>query len=255
MLIQAVTLAIVSGYILHTAYRLSVWHPLAHIPGPWWTAISSVWLQCQTLHGTQARATHALHQKYGPIIRVAPNEVEIADGAALWPIYIKHGGFDKSHHYSMLDIDGHATVFSTTQNRLRTDRLKVALLFFSSASVQRQIPMLEACARRLIERLTQDKDGEKRPVDLLDRCRCYSLDTTSCYVFGEVFGALDQDVLSIAPVVDNFVESNLLFNLPSHLSRFFSWCFNALIVTANAKRADAEVNRWIRGVVGRNLGK
>lgn len=135
---------------------------------------------------------------------------------------------------------------------MRAARLKVALPFFSSASVQRQVPMLEACARRLVERLRLDKASEG-PVDLLDRCRCYSLDTTSTYVFGKAFGALDEDLLSIAPVVDSFVETNLLFNVPSHLYRLISFCFNAWIVKAEAKQADAKVDRWIREAIGRNL--
>lgn len=252
LLIQVVCLTLVGGLLLRAAYRLSTWHPLSHIPGPPWTAVSSAWLQYHTWRGTQGRATQALHKKYGPTVRVAPNEVEIADGAALWPIYIKNGGFDKSHHYAMLDIDGHSTVFSTLVNRKRTDRLKVALPFFSSASVHRQTSMLETCARRLVERLdTALASGG--PVDLLDHCRCYSLDTTSTFVFGEAFGALQEERLSIASVVDNFVEVNLLFNVPLHLYSLFSTCYNTFVVSADAKAADVKVDKWIRDVVGRNL--
>lgn len=254
MLIQAASLIFLASYLLYAVYRLSSWHPLSRIPGPWWTGISSAWLQYHSFRGTQGKATRALHQKYGPIIRVAPNEVEIANGTALWPIYIKSGGFDKSHHYGMLDIDGHSTVFSTLQNRKRADRLKVALPFFSSASVQRQVPMLGACAQRLVDRLQLDKAREiKSPIDLLDRCRCYSLDTTSNYVFGESFGALEEERLSITPVVDNFVEINFLFNVPAHLYRMFTFIYDTFIVKAEVKQADAKVDQWIRNVIGRKL--
>ncbi|EME82933.1 uncharacterized protein MYCFIDRAFT_64230 [Pseudocercospora fijiensis CIRAD86] len=254
MLAVIISLLLVIGYLFSLAYRVSPWHPLSHIPGPWRTAISSLWLQYHTFHGTQGKATRRLHHIYGPIVRVGPNEVEIADGAALWPIYIKNGGFDKSHHYAMLDIDGHSTVFSTLQNRKRADRLKVALPFFSAASAQRQVPMLKAYAVKLAERLERDKiRGDT--VDLLDRCRSYSLDTTSSYVFGEAFGAMEEDKMSIAPVVDNFVEVNLLFNIPSRFYRIFSFCYNAFVVKTAVKQADAKVDKWIRDVVVRNLGK
>ncbi|KXT05181.1 hypothetical protein AC578_8418 [Pseudocercospora eumusae] len=254
MLAATVSLLLVAGYLFNLAYRVSPWHPLSHIPGPWWTAVSSLWLQYHTARGTQGKATRRLHEVYGPIVRVAPKEVEIADGAALWPIYIKNGGFDKSHHYAMLDIDDHSTVFSTLQNRRRADRLKVALPFFSAASAQRQVHMLEAYAQKLVERLNRDK-AKRESVDLLDRCRSYSLDTTSFYVFGEAFGAMEEEKLSIAPVVDNFVEVNLLFNIPSRWYRIFNFCYNTFIVKAAVKRADAKVDNWIRDVVGRNLGK
>lgn len=252
MLIQAVSLVLVGGYLLCVAYRLGRWHPLSHVPGPWWTAVSSAWLQYHTIRGTQGRATRALHQKYGPVVRVAPDEVEFADGAAIWPIYIKNGGFDKSHHYSTLDIDGHSTVFSTLQNRKRADRLKIALPFFSSASVQRQVPMLKAYARQLVDRLALHKSS-REPVDLQDHCRCYAIDTTSKYVFGEAFGALEQERLFIAPMIDSFVEVNLLFNIPSHVHGFFSFCWNYLIIKAEVKQSDAMVDKWIRGAIARNL--
>lgn len=254
MLIQAVSLVLASSYLVWYLYRLSVWHPLSHIPGPWWTAVSSIWLQYQTFRGRQAKATQELHKKYGPVVRVAPNEVEIADGAAIWPIYIKNGGFDKSHHYAMLDIDGISTVFSTLQNRKRADRLRVALPFFSAASVQRQVPMLEAYAQNLVERLKQDKAKPTR-VDLQDRCRSFALDTTSTYVFGEAFGATKENELSIAAVVDNFVEVNLLFNIPARFYSLFSFCYNTFIVSSKVKQCDATVDSWIRDVVGRNMEK
>jgi hypothetical protein len=206
------------------------------------------------LCGTQGKAIRALHDRYGPIVRVAPNEVEFADGAALWPIYVQGGGFDKSHHYATLDIDGHPTVFSTLQNRKRAERLRVALPFFSSASVQRQVPMLENYARQLVERLQLAKSS-KVPVDLLDRCRSYSLDTTSTYVFGKAFGALSEENLSIAPVVDSFVELNLLFNIPSHLAGLCNYLLYNTIVKSDARRSDAEVDKWIRRAIGENLGE
>ncbi|KAF2206606.1 hypothetical protein CERZMDRAFT_52874 [Cercospora zeae-maydis SCOH1-5] len=241
-------------YILGKIYRLSPWHPLSHIQGPWYTAISSAWLQYHTWKGTQASATRELHRKYGPIIRTAPNEVEIADGAAVWPIYIQKGGFNKSHHYAALNIDGHPTVFSTLQNRDRAVRLSVALPFFSAAAVQKQIHMLEARAAQLLKQFEIDRASQD-PVDLLDRCRCYALDTTSTYVFGEPFGALDEGFLAIAPVVDSFLEQNLLFNVPRAFRRIASFCFDALMVKASVKRADARVDAWIRRVVGKTLAK
>ncbi|KAK5715158.1 hypothetical protein LTR15_010575 [Elasticomyces elasticus] len=248
MLIQAIGLALLGGYILRAAYRLSPWHPLSHIGGPWWTAISSVWLQYHSWYGSQGSATRRLHEKYGSIIRVAPNEVEIADGAALWPVYIKNGGFDKSHHYSVLNIDGHATIFSTIENRDRVDRLKIALPFFSSASVERQVPILEACARQLVGRLKRDKIRQA-PVDLQDHCRCYSLDTTTTYVFGKAFGALDEDRLSIARIVDSFVEVNQIFNTPGYLYGLFSFFYTSFIIGAEAKQSDVSVDKWIRGAI------
>jgi hypothetical protein len=51
------------------AYRISPWHPLAHIPGPTINKITKMWGAWIASGGDQHRVNKALHDKYGPFLR------------------------------------------------------------------------------------------------------------------------------------------------------------------------------------------
>ncbi|KAL7764213.1 hypothetical protein ACKLNR_005358 [Fusarium oxysporum f. sp. zingiberi] len=63
--------------------------PLDHIPGPLIAQFTPTWLWWLTWTGVECRVVDGLHKKYGPVVRIAPNEVDMSDGAALNLIYIK----------------------------------------------------------------------------------------------------------------------------------------------------------------------
>jgi hypothetical protein len=66
------------------AYRVYL-HPFAHIPGPLAAKCSWLWLHYHAYVGDECTQIRRLHEKYGLVVRVAPNEVDIADGDAIAP--------------------------------------------------------------------------------------------------------------------------------------------------------------------------
>jgi hypothetical protein len=50
-------------------YRISPWHPLAHIPGPAINKITKLWSVWVCFRGDQHRVNKALHNNYGPFLR------------------------------------------------------------------------------------------------------------------------------------------------------------------------------------------
>jgi hypothetical protein len=64
-------------------YRLSPIHPLSSFPGPWYLHISKLSNACIYLQGHQHEIFYQLHKKYGPIVRVGPNELSICDASAV----------------------------------------------------------------------------------------------------------------------------------------------------------------------------
>lgn len=55
-------------------YRLCL-HPLSRIPGPRLAALTSAWYAYQVRNGRMLHLGTTLHHKYGPVVRVSPNEV------------------------------------------------------------------------------------------------------------------------------------------------------------------------------------
>ena len=64
-------------------------HPLASVPGPFWASITRLWYMYRIYVGDMHHVQRALHEKYGPVVRIAPNEVSTAELSAIPKIY-KH---------------------------------------------------------------------------------------------------------------------------------------------------------------------
>ncbi|KAF8970540.1 cytochrome P450 [Flammula alnicola] len=60
-------------------YRVSPFHPLAQHPGPLPCKISKLWTAFISYQGKLHQYHQELHTKYGPIVRVGPNELSIID--------------------------------------------------------------------------------------------------------------------------------------------------------------------------------
>ena len=63
--------------------------PLRSIPGPFLASISKLWIFNQQRGYQRQKVDINLHKKYGPIVRVAPNEVSVSSPEALRKIYGK----------------------------------------------------------------------------------------------------------------------------------------------------------------------
>lgn len=81
--------------------------PLRKVPGPTISLFTSVLLKWKEINAARTLYIHALHNKYGPVVRIAPNEVSFTSWAALKEIYCSGGsGYDKSDFYDMFKVFG-----------------------------------------------------------------------------------------------------------------------------------------------------
>lgn len=66
--------------VIHNLY----FHPLCAYPGPWYCAISRVWFGVGIFRGDLHFRVQRLHELYGDIVRIAPNELSYIAPEA-WP--------------------------------------------------------------------------------------------------------------------------------------------------------------------------
>lgn len=97
----------VAGYLLVTFIVRRMATPLASVPGPFISHITSFYLKWQELRANRTLYVHSLHEKYGPVVRIAPNELSFTSWAAVKEIYCSSGsGYDKSAFYDLFTIWG-----------------------------------------------------------------------------------------------------------------------------------------------------
>ena len=82
-------------------FRRSI-SPLSRIPGPFITRFTSLPLIYNEFKSNRRLHVHSLHQKYGPVVRLSPNEVSFTSLDALKEIYTSGGsGYDKTELYTL----------------------------------------------------------------------------------------------------------------------------------------------------------
>ncbi|KZP10113.1 cytochrome P450 [Athelia psychrophila] len=88
-----------SSFIIYVAslvasiivYRLGPFHPLAKYPGPIMCKLSKLWMTYICTSGRQHIYYRSLHDKYGDIVRIGPNELSVRDAAAVNPMMGSQG--------------------------------------------------------------------------------------------------------------------------------------------------------------------
>lgn len=247
LLATTTTLLLLSTTLL--TYRLLI-HPLSHIPGPLICKITSLWLHYHAYIGTEASTIHALHAKYGPIVRIAPNKIDISDAEAVPPIYISHGGFEKAPCYSNFNIDGHATIFSTTDSTHRAPRAKAVMNMFSTASLKANLDALYECVERMVQRMEREKK-EAKCVNVLNLGRSLAVDVVSTHLFAKTYHATEEksERLSVSPFVDAFVAVGRFFYLPHRVFEWVEWGIGKFAESENTYSSMEIVEKFVDKLV------
>ncbi|KAJ2366807.1 hypothetical protein IW150_005841, partial [Coemansia sp. RSA 2607] len=94
--------------------------PLSHVPGRFLHSVSSIPMRYNMIRGSLPHFLLSLHQQYGPIVRIAPQRVSIADPAMLKHVLGSHT-FSKTPSYDM-PSSLEPNTFSTRQGELSDQR-------------------------------------------------------------------------------------------------------------------------------------
>ncbi|KUI52980.1 Pisatin demethylase [Cytospora mali] len=178
-------------------YRL-YFHPLSHVPGPWFACVSHIFLYAICYFGIEGRVLLRYHKKYGtPVLRIAPDGVSISDGEALHKVYIAGGGLPKDARYSNFRIEGHDTIFSAVDQEYRDRRAKAVLPLFAPSRIQNAYEkdgVMAPLVRKFVSRLKEEKGKPNARVDILDLSSRLSIDILTAYLFHRTYGGLGEPV-------------------------------------------------------------
>jgi hypothetical protein len=121
------------------------------------------------LSGNRATTVHELHKRYGPVIRLGPQELSFASPQALKEIYAANSPFVKGPSY---DSMGFQSTF-TTRNRDNYRVMKKRILpSFNAASVKELEPVVRRQVANLVKCLDKRVDV---PLGLLAWLRMLAL--------------------------------------------------------------------------------
>ncbi|KAJ3956719.1 hypothetical protein N0V92_006731 [Colletotrichum tropicale] len=110
--------------------------PLWKLPGPFWSRITPLALRWNEFNATRTLYVHSLHLKYGPVVRIAPNEVSFTSYEAVKEIYGSLGsGYDKSSFYNLFRVFKRRTMFSTLEKGDHAKRKRIIADRYANSNV------------------------------------------------------------------------------------------------------------------------
>ncbi|KAK8126994.1 cytochrome P450 [Apiospora kogelbergensis] len=187
--------AVAAYYATLAFYRLFL-DPLARFPGPKAAAVSR-WYEAYYdvfLGGKYTFKIAQLHKEYGPIIRISPYELHVADPAFFETLYRLDGRWDKySWTYDAFGASD-STVFGSEHDSHKIRRRAIAP-FFSKPNVLARQDMLQRYVDKLCSRIS---DHRGSTFNLGAAISAFVRDVTNEYILGKTYNDLELDDFGVA---------------------------------------------------------
>ncbi|KAL4256656.1 cytochrome P450 family protein [Pleurotus pulmonarius] len=174
-----------------TVFRRLYAHPLSAFKGPRLAAITR-WYQGYydiIKHGGLLRQVNYLHELYGPVVRIGPNELSFRDATAFSDIYNAGSKFTKDPSFYQcfaLPLSSFGTI-DPHRSRSRREMLNP---LFSRRAILRLESVVQNKVDHLISRLLSESGGVT-PINLFMAFRCASLEIITVYCLNQSPNALD----------------------------------------------------------------
>lgn len=154
----------------------------------------------------------------GPIIRINPTEVHIADPNFYDVAYSSSLAINKLE--ALRDRFGLPTSLQSTVDHTVHHRRRVALNpYFSKKQINAFSPRIQQCAERLCNRLLREYKGTNRIVTLNDAWAAYAADIVFFYCFGWSYDFLNYPDF-VAPFTNSIVELTSSLHVATHFPWF-----------------------------------
>ncbi|KAH8422605.1 cytochrome P450 [Aspergillus melleus] len=190
MLLGACLTGVFLTTILRVLYNIFL-HPLARYPGPIsWTS-TSIPSQIALLKGTTHLHSARLHRKYGPVVRVSPNELSYITAQAWADIYGRRNPGQLQKHPDIISgpPNGVYGLANTPNDKDHARMRRLMVPGFSEKAVRAQENVFRDHIDRLIAKV-QGNEG-KDATDLMLLLHATTFDIITESMFGESANTLE----------------------------------------------------------------
>ncbi|KAE8154562.1 putative cytochrome P450 [Aspergillus avenaceus] len=201
--------------------------PLTKIPGPWYTKFTGLCLKYHEFTAGRRLFIHQLHKKYGPVVRLSPDEVSFTSLEAIREIYASGGsGYDKTEYYDLFRQYGIKTMFSTLDKQAHSHRKRELADRYAMTNILRE-PHVSAIKERA-QVFVQKCHEFKGSIDVYSLLHCYALDGVTNFMFSpgglrSLDNARDFDMMEELTYHQSLQKNLLHYYLPTCASYFPSW--------------------------------
>lgn len=186
LFVAAILLAVLVRFITIVAFG-----SLRRLPGPFFSRLTGLPLSIAAFKGRRAQWLYELHKKYGPVVRVAPGEVSVADPAHYRTIYSnpktshKDPGF-----YSAGSFTGPDNIFQMVNREQHAARRKLVAAPYSLQSMHKLEHIIRGKSHLLADRFLSDAAASRHgTVDAYELCALFSFELVCAAGFAKDFSS------------------------------------------------------------------
>ncbi|PWA01157.1 hypothetical protein BB558_002732 [Smittium angustum] len=212
-------------YLLFTLFQRLFLNPLNKIPGPWWARLTSLPYRISIATGDTINASKKIHDKYGPIARVAPGEVSVADTFSIKKM-LSSFRYKKSKKYGVAKVF-HESIFSTSDETFNKMRRRQVAPAYSHAGLDTvEDVIMENGIISLKKYLDSEieKGNGVSTISYINAFQNLTSDVIGSLTFGKSFNAMGNNGHPLVAAVDKgrmLTVVNLVFPIVSDILGVF----------------------------------
>jgi Cytochrome P450 len=188
--------------ILQRFANAAITDPLRSIPGPFLARWTDFPVKIAWLAGRRPQFLHSLHEKYGAIVRVTPDEVDVSDITTAHEIHRVGTKFYKSQFYRRLGpIEN---LFTTINPKFHSNRRRLLSPFFAESSISKLEPIVMDKVKLTVQKIGVEIQTQGY-ADVFKWWTLMAMDTIGELSFGESFGLVEAGEVNkySSPIIKN----------------------------------------------------
>ncbi|KAF1817444.1 cytochrome P450 [Eremomyces bilateralis CBS 781.70] len=208
------------GYLIGLVIYRLYFHPLARFPGPKIVAATYWYEACidmfKGIRGQYYREVEKMHQKYGPIVRINPDEIHVSDPGWFELLYAGQPARRDKWPATAMMLGTTLGTFGTVDHYMHRKRRAANSALYTLQNIASSEPLIHKHLARLCEVL---RSSNGKVIELRRRFIAFTSDSLADFAFGETFGIQDDE--------DAAENCHQTFNALTSAAPFikqFPWC-------------------------------
>lgn len=186
--------------VLYLLYHLVLFplfrSDLRSIPGPAFAKLTDLYRLLLVRTGSAHEHHIRLHERYGPLVRLGPNNVSVGSPAAIPVLYNTRTRYPKSEFYPVMGNVAHGkvvpTIFSTLDESVHETMKRPIAQVYAMTNLRTYEPLVESTESLFLSKLDKLAD-EGRTFDLGTWLHWFATDVIMEITFGKRLGFLERE--------------------------------------------------------------
>ncbi|KAL4973630.1 putative P450 monooxygenase [Aspergillus desertorum] len=243
-ILLSLAIAVVVQFLYQIIYY-KFFHPLRHYPGPFWAGATRIWSAWHHFRGTETEVLWQAVKKYGPIVRISPTMLLLADSTLIPTIYHRRSTKARWFPEEMFKRPGIILVRDPFQHAAHR---RLVANTYSLSNIQRMEGLIERNITRWLNKLNTTFVERKQPVDFAVWSTFLSYDTITDVGFRKPLGFIEsgKDVDNLIRV---FQAGMVLMGAVGRVYKLFDFLTHPRL--KKYFQVSPEQNIWFGGVMKR----